>query len=167
MNYAQTLRNIVSYAEPRIRMIKDADFHGRLSPNSWAKKEILGHLIDSAYNNQQRFIRAKTQDHLVFQGYNQNEWVLMNRYLYRGRQDIIQTWVTANEQLANVMDAIPQRLLHEERSMHNFHRIGWNGISADQATTLSYLVWDYLDHMEHHLSQIIKGYEKRSGAFKV
>ncbi|MEO0895263.1 MAG: DinB family protein [Bacteroidota bacterium] len=160
MNYAQILLNILSYSEARIRLIKDGTFHARPKVGAWAPKEILGHLIDSAYNNHQRFLRAQKQDHLVFQGYDQNEWVIMNRYLYRGREDIIQTWMTANRHLANLLDAIPEKVMEEEHSMHNFSRIGWNKVPADQPATLSHLVWDYIHHMEHHLSQLIEGYEK-------
>ena len=43
--------------------------------DKWSPREIVGHLIDSAANNHQRFVRAQFTDDLVFSGYQQAEWV--------------------------------------------------------------------------------------------
>ena len=37
----------------------DAEAAGVPAPGRWAKKEVVGHLIDSAANNHQRFVRAQ------------------------------------------------------------------------------------------------------------
>ena len=66
------------------------------SPEKWSPKEILGHLIDSAYNHHQRFLRANTQENLVFQGYEQAFWVVANRYQARPSNEIIDFWYQAN-----------------------------------------------------------------------
>ena len=44
----------------------------RPAPGRWSAKELVGHLIDSASNNHQRFVRARWQDDLVFPGYAQD-----------------------------------------------------------------------------------------------
>ncbi len=45
----------------------------KLFPNKWSKKEIIGHLINSATNNHQRFVRCQfeTIPKIV---YDQNKW---------------------------------------------------------------------------------------------
>src|SRR5229473_1548246 len=41
----------------------------------WSRKEILGHLIDSAANNHQRFVRLQHEEMLVYPSYRGDEWV--------------------------------------------------------------------------------------------
>jgi hypothetical protein len=36
----------------------EAESEERPAPERWTKKEVVGHLIDSASNNHQRFVRA-------------------------------------------------------------------------------------------------------------
>jgi hypothetical protein len=50
------------------------------APDRWSKKEILGHLIDSAANNHQRFVRAQGTPRLEFPGYEQEFWVATQAY---------------------------------------------------------------------------------------
>jgi len=50
------------------------------SEDKWSPKEIIGHLIDSASNNHQRFVRAQFTDELIFAGYEQEGWVRVQDY---------------------------------------------------------------------------------------
>ena len=68
---ARRLRDALAAAEPRLRAISDADSARPRAPGKWSPREIIGHLIDSASNNHQRFVRASLQDELVFDGYEQ------------------------------------------------------------------------------------------------
>ena len=52
----------------------------RPSATAWSIKEIIGHLIDSAAHNHQRFVRAQSQADLVFPGYDQDDWVRAQAY---------------------------------------------------------------------------------------
>ena len=45
-----------------LSIIPEQDFTHKSAPEKWSKKEILGHLIDSATNNHQRFIRAQFEN---------------------------------------------------------------------------------------------------------
>ena len=47
----------------------------RLSPERWTLREMIGHLIDSASNNHQRFIRLQTEKTLRFPAYEAQAWV--------------------------------------------------------------------------------------------
>ncbi|MGZ7100199.1 MAG: hypothetical protein ACXVJ8_17135, partial [Candidatus Angelobacter sp.] len=58
---ASDLGRTVAQAKPLLMKLDNADTSLRPSPDKWAKKEILGHLLDSASNNHQRFVRASLQ----------------------------------------------------------------------------------------------------------
>lgn len=156
--YAITLRKIIDLTQPALNSIDEKVFNHKPAPNKWSKKEILGHLIDSAYNNHQRFLRANSQENLVFQGYNQTEWVTLNNYQHRNKKEVIDTWITVNRHLGYLMDQISQEAGTKLTKEHNFHLICMTPIKEDSTTTLSYLIWDYLFHLEHHLKQILPNY---------
>lgn len=158
--YSEILDQIILIAASGIKAIDGSEFAYKASPEKWSKKEILGHLIDSAYNNHQRFLRAEEQGHLVFSGYDQVDWVKKNNYQNRERDELVDTWVCVNRHLSFLIAAIPEKILLKENKEHNFHNICMNLITAEEPSTLSYLIWDYLFHLEHHLAQIIPGYRK-------
>lgn len=68
----KTLLSLVEQAEAQLREVSDAESGTPVRPNGWSRKEILGHLIDSASNNHQRFVRAALQPSLEFPAYDQN-----------------------------------------------------------------------------------------------
>lgn len=164
--YYQQLNEIINHSVDKIKAISDGDFNHKATPSKWSKKEILGHLIDSAYNNHQRFLRANTQDDLVFQGYDQNNWVINNNYQNRSKEDVVGTWFTVNQHLSSLIEGLPNQLLTRQTDQHNFHKICMNRPNEKQITSLGYLVWDYLFHLEHHLSQIIPDYKKMTKEFE-
>lgn len=158
MKYHDTLREILSAATPLIQAISEAEMTLKPRPEKWSKKEILGHLIDSAYNNHQRFLRAEKQDNLIFQGYDPDDWVIKNDYQSRPTDHILNLWRDTNLHLGFLIANIPPHILKKETTEHNFHKICMNLLSEKQTTTLSYLIWDYLFHIEYHLAQIIPDY---------
>ena len=157
-NYSKVLDQIVMTSRLQLQQIDDEEMATKVKPEKWAKKEILGHLIDSAYNNHHRLLRAEEQGNLIFLGYNQNEWVKKNAYQMREVSELIQTWAMANFHLARLVAGIPTSQLESTSENHNFHIIGMNRPSAGSASSLGYLVWDYIAHLEHHLRQVISGY---------
>jgi hypothetical protein len=56
------LQDLLDVVPAKLSRIKDTDFVYKPAPDKWSKKEILGHLIDSAANNHQRFIRAQYEN---------------------------------------------------------------------------------------------------------
>jgi hypothetical protein len=124
-------------------------------PGKWSAKEIIGHLIDSAAHNHQRFVRAQFSDELVFQGYEQEEWVRVQRYIDEPWYQLVQLWKNYNLHLAHLISAIPEQTLTQTRSLHNLDSIAWETVDRKQQTTLEYFVRDYVGHLRHHLAQIL------------
>ena len=152
------LREIISMAYVPLKNKSNDELSSKESPGKWSEKEIIGHLIDSAYNNHQRFLRAMDQDHLVFNGYDQEKWVIHNNYQQRESYEVIECWKMSNMQLAELIDRIPKNKLEYETIDHNFHKICMVRPEKNSISSLKYLISDYLFHLEHHLQQILPNY---------
>ena len=124
------------------------------TPGKWSPKEVLGHLIDSASNNHQRFVRAQFTDDLVFPGYDQETWVAAQRYRSAPWPELVGLWSGFNLHLARVIEAAPASVRERPRARHNLHEIAWKAIPEDQPATLEYFMRDYVAHLRHHLAQI-------------
>jgi len=152
--FLDDFRETIVSATARLREIADADSRKKDSPDDWAPIEILGHLIDSAANNHQRFVRAQFTDDLVFSGYEQNQWVSSQRYLDESWAAVIQLWSAYNLHLLHAASVIPEDVLTKPRSPHTLDQIAFNLVDKNEAATLEYLIRDYVDHLRHHLDQI-------------
>ena len=109
----------------------------------WSPKQILGHLIDSAANNHQRFVRGQLERELITPGYAQREWVATERFNDREWSDLVQFRLAYNRHLLHIMShAAPDRL-------DSIIRIGEN-----DAVSLEFVMIDYVSHMRHHLEQL-------------
>ena len=158
MNYHQRLLNIITIAKEQLYKMSSEEFNHKPASDKWSKKEIIGHLIDSAYNNHRRILLATQQDHLVFDGYGQDGWVIKNKYQERKTEEVIELWFLVNQHMAYMIENLPLDILQRTSTNHNFHKICMNLLKEGEVTSLSYLIWDYIFHLEHHLSQIIEGY---------
>jgi len=132
----------------------DADAAWPLADGKWSAKQVIGHLIDSASNNHQRFVRANFTDDLVFPGYDQERWVTLGRYADAPWLSLLTLWRELNLQIARVMEATPDDVKNALRTRHNLHQIAWRAVPEDEPVTLAYFMGDYVDHLEHHLGQI-------------
>ena len=150
----QKLREIVLLARERLQAVDETKSARRPAPGKWSAKEVIGHLIDSASNNHQRFIRAQFQDHLIFPGYDQEAWVEIQDYQNREWIALIELWIQFNLHLAQVIDRVPDHIARHPHEEHNLDRIAWKTIPADETATLKYFMADYVGHLEHHLRQI-------------
>ncbi len=103
---------------------------------------MIGHLIDSAANNHQRFVRAQ-QGPLVFPPYAQDHWVGCQRYQDRPWDEITGLWYAYNRHLAHVIRQIP-----EDRQLVPCT------VEENTPVTLGFLADDYVRHLRHHLSQV-------------
>lgn len=126
----------------------------RPAPGKWSRKEILGHLVDSASNNHQRFVRARFQDELVFPGYEQDEWVAAQRWQERPWSEIVELWRLLNLHLAHVIGTTPRELAERVHTRHNLHLRAWKKIAEGAPATLAWFMEDYVGHLEHHLDQV-------------
>ena len=66
--YVAELRGAIEEFTPLLEQMSEEATRKRPQPGKWCPREIIGHLIDSASNNHQRFVRALFQDDLVFPG---------------------------------------------------------------------------------------------------
>jgi hypothetical protein len=136
---------ILKNAPKRLVDISEEDAGHKPGPDRWSKKEILGHLIDSAGNNHQRFVRAQFVPTLEFPEYEQESWVRTQAYATEPWADLVNLWLLLNRHLLHVVKAMPPAVLSHELV-----------IGGAPAIALSALVRDYLRHADHHLGQIFE-----------
>jgi hypothetical protein len=128
----------------KLSAISNADATAPPAPGKWSPKEIIGHLIDSAANNHQRFVRAQLYDDYDSLGYEQERWVSVQHYQDAAWQELLTLWKAYNEHLVRIIALIP------DESLARMFRI-----AGGEPVTLDYWVEDYLRHMQNHLRQIL------------
>jgi hypothetical protein len=154
-DYVAELRQAIEKAVPLLLALSDEESAAQSAPGKWSPREIIGHLIDSAANNHQRFVRAQFQDNLVFPGYAQEDWVRVQCYRDAPWRELLMLWQSYNLHLARVMAAVPPEIRLREHRKHNLHQIGWQIVAEDKPATLDYLMSDYVSHLKNHLRQIL------------
>jgi hypothetical protein len=142
---ARQLRSIIAAVEPRLSQMSSEDTGFKPAQKEWSKKEILGHLIDSAANNHQRFVRAVNNIAAQFPTYDQNEWVAIQRYNERPWASLIALWSAYNNHLAHVIECIP-----EEAGPFPCN------IGKEDPVPLDFVIKDYHRHVLHHLKDILE-----------
>ena len=113
----------------------------------WSRKQIVGHMIDSATVNHQRFIRALAGERDFNLLYAQEEWVDLNGYQSRDWRGVIRLWEEVNLHLLAVCLRI-----REDQADLVCGRRGDPG-----PWTLAYRVPDYVAHLEMHVEQMRRG----------
>src|SRR5215213_11200446 len=123
-------RDTILSANARLRDIPGAQSRQKISEDNWAPIEILGHLVDSAANNHQRFVRAQFTDDLVFPGYEQEQWVSAQKYREESWLDLIQLWSSYNLHLLHAVSVIPENIRAKARENHSLDQIAFNLIDS-------------------------------------
>jgi len=143
MDY-QILKNIVNKELQRFENIAEEEWSAKISPEKWSKKEILGHLCDSALSNIRRFVitQYKENENIV---YDQNFWVKAQNYQNIQTSDIINLWKYLNLQIVCTVENIPDEDLQKTCDMTK---------TETKIFTLEYVINDYIDHLQHHLKAI-------------
>ncbi len=103
---------------------------------------MLGHLIDSACNNHQRFIRLQQSKEVSFPVYEPNEWVDRGGYNDVTWQLLIDLWANYARVLAALVERVPENLMANR----------WK----EMGLTLKLIADDNVVHMNHHLKQIVE-----------
>jgi hypothetical protein len=137
------LKELIERSERDFNGISETEASVPAIEGGWSRKQILGHLIDSASNNHQRFVRAQLEEELRWPGYDQSGCVQVQRFQDARWSDLLGFWTAYNRFLAHVLAAVP-----EEKS----HIKCW--IGNNPVMSLEELAADYLTHLEHHLDQI-------------
>jgi hypothetical protein len=143
-NLIEEFKRTISESYDRLMEFSDAESAKPISGGKWSRKEIIGHLIDSASNNHQRFVRAQMAESHSFPGYEQESWVARQGYKDEAWQDLALLWKSYNQHLAHVISCIPEDDLSLSCTVAN-----------GDPVTLGFIVEDYVNHLKHHLNQIL------------
>jgi hypothetical protein len=142
----QNFEAIVSAFHDRLLKVPEAKTSVKPAPDKWSLKEIVGHLIDSASNNHQRFVRLQEESSLSLPGYNQENWIRIQRYNSMSWADLVSLWYLMNNLLLHIIKGIP-----EDCRGNIYH-------SSDGPITLGGLVNDYFGHMQGHTQHFEERY---------
>ena len=150
------LLTVIQQAMHLLRNISDDDASVKPAPGKWSQKEIIGHLLDSACNNQQKFVRTMLEDENHFPPYAQDEWVGAQRYNDADWHDLLSLWEAYNIQLAHIIRNIPEDALQNKIFI------------VDKGPfTLGFIAADYVEHMKHHLKAVLPDANFLSNYFKM
>jgi hypothetical protein len=110
----------------------------------WTRKQIVGHLLDSAANNHQRFVRAAIDGQYAGPKYAQDAWVAAHGYGDESWETLLRWWQAEHEILATVVDRVPEERLE-----------AMCVVGDDAPVTLRFLIEDYLRHQRGHFAQLV------------
>jgi DinB family protein len=153
--FVEDFRATINTSAVRLLQLTDEESQFPRANGKWSPKQIIGHLIDSAAHNHQRFVRAQLTDELVFPGYEQEEWVRVQRYSEACWVELVTLWKHYNLHLAHLMSHVAEQALTKPRTKHNLNKIAWQSVDETEAVTLEYFMRDYVEHLKHHLRQIL------------
>jgi hypothetical protein len=110
----------------------------------WTRKQIVGHLLDSAANNRQRFVRATSEGSFNGPNYGQDAWVAAHGYADQTWGTLLGWWEAEHEILMAIVDRIPAERLEAQCV-----------VGEDAPVTLRFLIEDYVTHQRWHLKQLL------------
>jgi hypothetical protein len=142
-SFIEDFRNSVLQSFEEMKWISEEAASSKTSNNQWSVKELLGHLLDSASNNHQRFVRLQIFDEIEFPFYQQEDFVRVNRYQNQKWETLLDFWKLYNLHLVHLVENI------DDGKLKNV----WITPSQERLT-LGHIVEDYLRHLKHHLGQI-------------
>jgi hypothetical protein len=124
--------------------ILQKNWNYKAGPGKWTKKEIIGHLIDSAQINLQRFVRSTYTENFKVT-YDQVECVDAQHYVNADIRELLELWRLLNKQIVRVLENYPPERLQVQSD---------TGKSAVSYHTVEFLAQDYVNHLKHHLKAI-------------
>jgi hypothetical protein len=141
----EQLNNIVTVYPGKFLSLPEDDISFKQVAGKWSKKEIIGHLIDSAQNNIRRFVTAQYQTN-PYVVYNQNEWVAVQNYQQYNTTALITLWELLNKHIIIILQNMPAEKYQQQCN---------TGIDKEELHTIEFLATDYIAHCLHHLKQIV------------
>lgn len=140
------LFRLVAQAETLFASFAAKHWSASRGEGKWTRIQLLGHLIDSAANNHQRFVRALIQPSLNWPGYDQVAHVNAQSYATADPAVCLALWTAYNRHLSHVI-----------RQIGASKTSTLCVIDSAPAMTLADLALDYVAHLEHHLKQLLEG----------
>lgn len=126
--------------------IDEKDFSAKAAEEKWSKKEILGHLIDSATNNHHRIVRGQFE-YLPKITYINEVWNKGNHYQELAPEHLVSFWTAYNFYLIEIIKRIPGEKMSNEVTTEA------DGENINK--TMAFIIEDYVAHLEHHLRQLV------------
>jgi hypothetical protein len=149
MNHiTKELSQLISLYSVKFEGFTEEEFSSKPRNDKWSKKEVVGHLIDSAQNNLRRFIVGQYETVPPKIVYDQDFWVAANGYQHASKNDVITLWRLINQQICVVLDNM---------ITSNYAKVCDTGKNVVDLRSLEWLAQDYVKHMKHHINQIIPG----------
>jgi hypothetical protein len=141
------LKQLLESVPPRLSTYTADEWSSKPDPAKWSRQEVLGHLVDSALHNWQRFAKVQyAPQPFVYEPYSQDSLVQVNRYQQLPAAEIAALWEALNRQLVRVLEAVPEARL----TLVAVHA------GSGQTYSLLELAEDYVAHLKHHLQQIFQ-----------
>jgi hypothetical protein len=143
-NEIKRLKQDIELVEKLFSTNSIINFEEKSTPLVWSKKEILGHLIDSALNNLQRYTEIQfSEKPYIVKSYNPDALVIANNYQNKDKDALFQLWLQLNKQLVFIIQNLSADTLKLQLILPN-----------QKTKDLKFLISDYIDHLEHHLNQL-------------
>lgn len=138
---AKELEAIIRQHLPLLKSLDESISTHKISPSKWSKKEIIGHLIDSAQCNIRRFVLAQYEENPTI-NYNQDKSVTISGYQQWNSSDLIDLWHLLNRQICEILKNTSSEMAKRKCRTQELHTIEW-------------LAHDYIKHLKHHLHQAL------------
>ena len=138
-DFIQDFEVLIATFPTELSAIDTIAFSAKPVPEKWSKKEVLGHLIDSAMTNYLRFIRAQSEENpQIF--YAQDDFCVSANYQQSETKQLVGLWLSLNKQL-----------------LFLFKTLITKGLTTRKCNdlTLAFLMEDYVTHLNHHRHQIL------------
>jgi hypothetical protein len=155
LDFLGEFKAAIDSAEKALLIYSEEESMEEYAPGKWNKKEVIGHLIDSACNNHIRFVTAQFKDDLIFPNYDQERWSTVQNANSQSWKFLVSLWKNYNLHIHHIINHIPEDIISRETLEHNFDQICWKTVSSEEPSTLGYLIEDYYVHLKHHLSKIL------------
>jgi hypothetical protein len=138
---AAELASLVHQYTDRLKSLPENEVSIKPSPVKWSKKEILGHLIDSAQNNIRRFIVSQYEEN-PFIRYNQDKWVSISNYQEYNYTNMVALWQLLNLHIVQVLQ-------------HYTPEMAKRTCQIEKLYDMELVATDYIKHLKHHLHQVL------------
>ena len=107
LKFEKLLNENVNHFSTLSNEVLETKIHGK-----WSKKEILGHLTDSAIHNLVRFTEINyVEKPYQHRPYNQIDLVNLNQYQIMDPDELLQLWFVLNKQIVRIMKSVDEKAL--------------------------------------------------------
>lgn len=147
--YFLDLRNginqIISVWESKLLNLPVEVISQRKNSQNRTIKQLIGHLIDSASNNQQRMVRLQYNPELIFPDYTQSNdlWIAIQNYQESDWANLVSFWKCYNLHIIQIIENVDVSKLNNT----------WTDFEGN-VVTLQEMLNGYLEHLKLHMSEI-------------